>query len=35
MAAKVRDQRVILLGEEHEEVLNSAAILAIVYWLKG
>ncbi|KAJ6004729.1 hypothetical protein N7540_013098 [Penicillium herquei] len=35
MAAKSRDQRVVLLGEEHEEVLDSTSMLATAYWLDG
>lgn len=35
MAAKSREQRVILLGPEHEEALDSLAMLAIAYRLEG
>ncbi|CAG8083911.1 unnamed protein product [Penicillium salamii] len=33
MAARSREQRMILLGEEHEEVLNSTVMLAKAHWL--
>ncbi|KAJ5737306.1 uncharacterized protein N7483_002431 [Penicillium malachiteum] len=35
MAAKSRNERVILLGEEHKEALDSTGILAIAYSLDG
>ncbi|KAJ5737346.1 uncharacterized protein N7483_002471 [Penicillium malachiteum] len=35
MAARSREQRMILLGQEHEEALNSTGMLAIAYWLDG
>ncbi|CAG8947001.1 unnamed protein product [Penicillium salamii] len=35
MATKSREQRMILLGGKHEEVLNSTIILAKAYWLEG
>ncbi|KAJ5122605.1 hypothetical protein N7526_009542 [Penicillium atrosanguineum] len=35
MALKSRDERVILLGAEHEEALESTAILARAYSLEG
>ncbi|KAI2669310.1 hypothetical protein LCP963914a_9955 [Penicillium roqueforti] len=35
MAARSREERMILLGEEHEEVLDSTEMLATAYWLGG
>ncbi|KAJ5242016.1 uncharacterized protein N7469_000343 [Penicillium citrinum] len=35
MASKSRDQRRILLGDEHEEVIDSTSMLARAYWLDG
>jgi hypothetical protein len=35
MAARSRQERMILLGEEHEEVLDSIGMLATAYWLDG
>ncbi|KAJ5917547.1 hypothetical protein N7466_011101 [Penicillium verhagenii] len=35
MAARSREERTILLGEEHEDVLNSTGMLATAYWLDG
>ncbi|CAI7620030.1 unnamed protein product [Penicillium manginii] len=35
MASKSRDQRRILLGNEHKEVIDSTSMLATAYWLDG
>ncbi|KAJ5367172.1 hypothetical protein N7541_001113 [Penicillium brevicompactum] len=35
MASKSRDQRAILLGKDHAEVLRSTGMLATAYWLEG
>ncbi|KAJ6025063.1 hypothetical protein N7540_005860 [Penicillium herquei] len=35
MAARSREERMILLGEEHQEVLDSIGMLAIAYSLDG
>ncbi|KAJ5425957.1 Tetratricopeptide-like helical [Penicillium sp. CMV-2018d] len=35
MASKSREQRIVLLGDEHEEVFNSIAMLAIAFGLEG
>ncbi|KAJ5256544.1 hypothetical protein N7478_012648 [Penicillium angulare] len=35
MAARSREERIILLGEEHEDVLSSTGMLATAYWLDG
>ncbi|OQE16973.1 hypothetical protein PENSTE_c022G00411, partial [Penicillium steckii] len=35
MASKSRDQRSILLGHEHEEVIDCTSMLATAYWLDG
>ncbi|KAJ5192536.1 Tetratricopeptide-like helical [Penicillium cf. viridicatum] len=35
MASKSREQRIVLLGDEHEEVINSIVILAIAFRLEG
>ncbi|KAJ6000894.1 hypothetical protein N7481_001303 [Penicillium waksmanii] len=35
MASKSRYQRRILLGDEHEEVIDSTSMLATAYWLDG
>lgn len=35
MASKSREQRRILLGDEHEEVIDSTSMLATAYWLYG
>lgn len=35
MASKSRNQRVILLNEQHKEVVDSTEMLATAYWLVG
>ncbi|KAJ5967735.1 Tetratricopeptide-like helical [Penicillium viridicatum] len=35
MALKSREQRIVLLGDEHEEVIGSIAMLARAFWLEG
>ncbi|KAJ5808841.1 hypothetical protein N7474_010110 [Penicillium riverlandense] len=35
MASRSRNERAALLGEEHEEVLDSTDMLAKAYWLEG
>ncbi|KAJ5372537.1 Tetratricopeptide-like helical [Penicillium concentricum] len=35
MALKSRDQRMILLSDKHEDVIDSTTLLANAYWLEG
>ncbi|KUM62312.1 hypothetical protein ACN42_g4792 [Penicillium freii] len=35
MALKSREQRIVLLGDEHEEVIDSISMLAIAFQLEG
>ncbi|KAJ9492707.1 hypothetical protein VN97_g479 [Penicillium thymicola] len=35
MASKSTEQRILLLGDEHEEVINSISMLATAFWFGG
>ncbi|KAJ5510416.1 Tetratricopeptide-like helical [Penicillium expansum] len=35
MASLSRDQRIVLLGDEHEDVIDSTLMLALSFWLEG